>query len=105
MVSERAHDEGVQFNSEKVQFKLSKVENMGNLVSSDCIKPDPKKIEATMNMPKQTDVNSLQRLLGLIKYLAQYIPTESAITDPLSELLKKAGEWDYHPLSEYGKAI
>ena len=104
MVSERAHDDGVKFNSEKVQFKLSKVENMGNLVSSDGIKPDPK-IEATMNMPKQTDVNSLQRLLGLIKYLAQYIPTESAITDPLSELLKKSGEWDYQPLSECGRAI
>ena len=56
-----------------------------------------------MNMPKPTDVNSLQRLLGLIKYLAQYIPNESAITEPLRELLKKDAEWDWQP--EHDKAI
>ena len=54
-------------------------------------------------MPKPTDVNSLQRLLGLIKYLAQYIPNESAITEPLGELLKKDAEWDWQP--EHDKAI
>ena len=99
----RACDTGVKFNSEKVQFKIGQVEYMGNLVSSDGLKPDPKKIEAIMNMPKPTDVNSLQRLLGLIKYLAQYIPNESAITEPLRELLKKDAEWDWQP--EHDKAI
>ena len=54
-------------------------------------------------MPKSTDVTSLQRLLGMIKYLAQYIPNESAITEPLRELLKKDAEWAWHP--EHDKAI
>ena len=76
---------------------------MGNLVSSDGLKPDPKKIEAIVNMPKPTDVTSLQLLLGMIKYLAQYIPNESAITEPLRELLKKDAEWAWHP--EHDKAI
>ena len=99
----RARDKGVRFNSEKVQFKIGQVEYMGNLVSSDGLKPDPKKIEAIVNMPKPTDVNSLQRLLGLIKYHAKYIPNESAITEPLRELLKKDAEWDWQP--EHDKAI
>ena len=99
----RARDKGVKFNSEKVQFKIGQVEYMGNLVSSDGLKPDPKKIEAIMNMPKPTDVNSLQRLLGLIKYLAQYITNESAITEPLRELPKKHAEWDRQP--EHDKAM
>ena len=99
IVLTRVHDKGVKFNSEKVQFKIGQVEYMGNLESSDGLKPDPKKIEANMNMPKPTDVNSLQRLLGLIKYLAQYIPNESAITEPL----KKDAEWDWQP--EHDKAI
>ena len=99
----RAREKGVKFNSEKVQFKIGQVEYMGNLVSSDGLKPDPKKIEAIMNMPKPTDVNSLQRLLGLIKYLAQYIPNESAITEPLRELIKKDAEWNWQP--EHDKAI
>ena len=99
----RARDKGVKFNSDKIQFKISEVEYMGNLVSSDGLKPDPKKIEAIVNMPKPTDVTSLQRLLGMIKYLAQYIPNESAFTEPLRELLKKDAEWAWHP--EHDKAI
>ena len=39
----------------------------------------------------------------MIKYLAQYIPNESAITEPLRELLKKDAEWAWHP--EHDKAI
>ena len=54
-------------------------------------------------MPKPTDVNSLRRLQELIKYLVQYIPIESAITDPLRELLKKDAEWDWQP--EHDQAI
>ena len=102
MVS-RARDKGVKLNSEKVKFKIGQVEYMGNHLSSDGLKPDPKKIEAIMNMPIPTDVNSLQRLLGLINYRAQHIPNESAITEPLRELFKEHAEWDWQP--EHDKAI
>ena len=96
-VLSRACDKGVKFNGEQVQFKMGQVEYMGNIVSSDGLKPDPKKIDAIVNMPKPTNVNSLLRLLGLIMYPAQYIPNESAITEPLRELLKKDAEWDWQP--------
>ena len=89
IVSSRARDKCVKCNSEKVQFKIGQVEYMGNLVSSDGLKPDPKKIEGIMNMPKPTDVISLQCLMGLTKYLAQYIPNESAITEPPREFSRK----------------
>ena len=59
---------------------------MGNLVSSKGLKPDPKKVEAIVDMPMPTDVPSLQHLLGMIKYLAQYILNESTITAPLRAL-------------------
>ena len=69
---------------------------MGNLVSSEGLKPQPKKIEAIINMLMPTDVTSLLLLLGMGIYLAQYIPNESAITHPLRELLKKDAEWAEH---------
>ena len=62
---------------------------MCNLVSSEGLKPDPKKIEEIVNMPRPTDVTSLLRLLFMVKYLAQYLHNESAITQPLRELLMK----------------
>ena len=39
----------------------------------------------------------LLRLLGMIKYLAQYIPNESSITAPLRLLLKQDVEWSWQP--------
>ena len=62
---------------------------MGHLVTEDGLKPDDKKINATVRMPSPTDVSSLQRLLGIGKYLSHYIPNESVITAPLHKPLKK----------------
>ena len=68
---------------------------MGNLVSSKGLKPDPKKVEGIIDMWTPTDIPSLQRLLGMINYLAQYIPNECTITAPLRALFKKEVEWNW----------
>ena len=85
----RAKEKGVCFNRDKIQFKVNSVRYMGHLVTEHGLKPDDEKINAIVNMPPPTDVPSLQRLLGMTKYLSQYIPNESTITVPLRELLKK----------------
>ena len=66
---------------------------MGHLVTEHGLK----------HMPLPTDVPSLQRLLGMTKYLSQYIPNESTITAPLRELLKKNAEWTWE--GEHEEAI
>ena len=60
---------------------------MGYFVAEDGLKLDHEKIYRIVNMPPPNDV-SLQRLLGMTKYLSQHIPNEFAITAPLRELLK-----------------
>ena len=37
----------------------------------------------------------MQRLLGMARYLSQYIPNESTITAPMRELLKKNVDWQW----------
>ena len=70
-----------------MQFKVTEVSYMGNIVTSQGmkLKPDRKKSKAIVEMPKPEDKKSLQRvrLLGMVKYLSQYIPNESDITAPL----------------------
>ena len=68
---------------------------MGNLVTSEGLKPDEKKLDAILNMPQPTDVPALQRLLGMTKFLSQYIPNESTIAAPLRLLLKKGVSWKW----------
>ncbi len=110
-VMERACGKNAKFSKDKIQFKMGQVRYMGNLVTGDGLKPDNDKIRVTgdglkpdndkiraiLEMPQSTDTKSLQRLLGMVKYLAQYIPNESNITAPLRELLKQDAEWKWQP--------
>ena len=102
-VMERAREKKVRFSKDKVQHRVPVVHYMGNLVSSEGLKPDKEKVKAIVEMPKPKDKKALQRLLGMVKYLAQYIPNESDITSPLRELLKEDTQWIWQP--EHEKAL
>ena len=54
-------------------------------------------------MAKPEDKKALQRLLGMVKYLAQYILGESDITSPLREPLKEDTQWIWQP--EHDRAL
>ena len=66
---------------------------MSEIVSELRFSPDPVKISAIYNMPTPSCKQGLQRLLGMINYLAKYIPNMSELTAPLRSLLKSAVPW------------
>ena len=96
-VMERAWEKRVRFSQDKVQYRVLLIRYMGNLVSAEGLKPDEEKIKAIVQMPKPEGKKALQRLLGMVKHLAQYIPRESDITSPLRELLKEDTQWIWQP--------
>ena len=96
-VLERARQHNVKFNANKIQYKVNTVTYIGHIVSADDRRPDPRKVEAIINMPCPSDRQGLLRLLGMIKYLAQYISNESSITASLRLLLKQDVEWSWQP--------
>lgn len=85
----RAKEKNIRFSPNKLQFKIPKVKYLGHITSHEDIRPAPDKVEAIVKMPKPEDRSGVQRLLGMIKYRAEFIPQESDITAPLRELLKK----------------
>ena len=88
-VLERARELKVRFNKSKIHFKVSEVLYMRIVVTVDGIRPDKVKVEAITKITAPQDKPALHRLLGIVKYLAQYIPYESELTAPLRSLLKK----------------
>lgn len=58
------------------------------------------KDKANAEMPPSPDKAGLQRMLGMIKYLAQYIPGEATITAPLRQLLRKDNVWQWQNENE-----
>ena len=99
-VMERARLKNVKFNQSKIQFRVPQVHFMGNIVTADGLRPDDSKVQAIVNMPPPDGKPALRRLLGLVKYLAQYIPHESDITQPLRSLLKEDVQWQWMPEHE-----
>ena len=102
-VMQRARERGVKFNPRKVQFKKPEVKYMGRIISAEGIRPDPEKIKALSEMPRPSNVKDIQRLLGMVNFLAPFIPNMSQVTSPLRNLIKKEIQWHWGP--EHEKSI
>ena len=61
---------------------------MGYIITSEGLQPDPKKVQAIVDMPQPQDKEGVRRFLGLVQYLAKFIPNLSQIDAPLRILLK-----------------
>ncbi|KAL7865172.1 hypothetical protein SRHO_G00104190 [Serrasalmus rhombeus] len=92
-VLERAREVNLRLNPDKCKFRLEQVGYVGHIFTSEGLKADPSKTVAITNMPVPTDVNSLQRFLGMVNYLGKYIPNFSEIAAPLRKLTHKETAW------------
>ena len=59
------------------------------------VKPDASKLKAILEMPAPEDKHGLQRLLGMVNYVAKFAPSVSEVTAPFRELLKKDVAWHW----------
>ena len=57
----------------------------GHIVTSDRLKPDPRKINAIANMPAPQNKMQLQSFVGLCNYLTSYVPHLTDVLAPLHE--------------------
>lgn len=86
-VLNRARSLNIRFNKEKVQYRLKKVNYLGQVVSGNRIACDPVKAIQKISPPR--DKKDVKKLIGVINYIRQYIPNLAEIFHPLNQLLKK----------------
>ena len=55
---------------------------MGHLLTADGVFTDPNKVRPIYDMPTPTDVKSLKRFLGIVTYLAKFLPNLSSVCEP-----------------------
>ena len=95
MFLDRCRERGIKLNPDKLEFKRAEVRFMGHIISRDGLKVDPRKVAAIAEMPVPDSVESLQRFIGMIKYLARYLPSLSDMTEPLRRLTHKNSTWQW----------
>ena len=91
----RVRKSGLKFNRPKCEISVDQVEFSGHLLTSNGLKPSPSRIRALTEMPKPQTKVELQTFLGIMVYLAKFVPNLSALTAPLRELLSKGVEWSW----------
>ena len=79
----RCRERGVKLNSKKLKFKLDKVSYMGHVFSSEGLSPDPEKVSTVKDMPTPDNATAVHRLLGVVTYMAKFVPKLSTIAKPV----------------------
>ena len=98
-VLDKAKEGGLTFSKKKVDFG-KEVEFCGYLVTTEGVKPSPRKIETIKSFCPPTDESSLRSFLGLCQQFSHYHPDLSQTCKPLRELLKKGNEWRWEQLEQ-----
>ena len=88
----RARKVNLKLNSNKTKVAQSEVNYVGHLLSSEGVKPNADRIKSIVNMREPQNIAELQTILGMISYVAKFIPHLSDLNAPLREL-KKSKEW------------
>ena len=86
---ERCRERNIKLNPKKLQLRKQEVSYFGHVQTPDGLKPDPNKVKAIGAMPTPSNKKALQRLLGMITYLAKFLSNLSDVTEPLRRLLDK----------------
>lgn len=92
-VAEIAREKKIKFNRKKLQYCQKDVKYIGHIFSKEGMRNDPERIRAIEKMDAPKNVKELQRFLGMVNYVRNFVPNMSERTAKLRELLKKEVEW------------
>ncbi|GBN38205.1 Transposon Ty3-G Gag-Pol polyprotein [Araneus ventricosus] len=73
-VLEGARSVNIKFNPDKLQYRVSEVKYVGQIISKSGKKPDLDHIKAIVEMPTPKSKIEVRRLLGMINFLSKFIP-------------------------------
>ncbi|PPQ81108.1 hypothetical protein CVT24_008812 [Panaeolus cyanescens] len=81
-------DNDLSLKPEKCLFEQSEVEYLGVIVSHNCIRMDPKKVEAIRDWPAPRNKKDVQQFLGFVNFYRRFIDRFSTMAKPLNNLCK-----------------
>ena len=91
----RCQEKNIKLNKDKFKVKCKEVSFIGHTLTQNGLKIDPAKVEAITKMEKPQDVSGVQRFIGMVKYLAKFLPRLSEVCEPLRCLTYKDAPWEW----------
>ncbi|GAW08899.1 reverse transcriptase-RNase H-integrase [Lentinula edodes] len=84
-------------NPNKCELFTLNVHFLGHSISSDGISADDKKVDRILDWPTPKTLKELQAFLGLVRYVAAFLPRLAELTDILTGLTSNCREKDHLP--------
>ena len=81
---------------EKLQLHQLEAPFIGNLASREGLKIHPDKVWTIVEMPKPEDVQAVQHFIGMVTYVAKFVPKLKEMLEPLRELVHHDTEWEWN---------
>ncbi|KAG7453313.1 hypothetical protein JOB18_038277 [Solea senegalensis] len=94
-VFQRFKDRGLTLNRDKCIFGLQQIEILGQVITAEGIKPDPRKVEAVCKAPRPENIQLLRSFLGTCAFLMKFIPNYANLSEPLRKLTRKEQVWEW----------
>jgi hypothetical protein len=82
----------------KVDLYSKQMDCLGHIIDDKGIHADPDKMSKVRNWPAPKDKNDVQRFLGLVQYLAHFMPDVSSWTGPLAAIQAGGGRFQWLPM-------
>ncbi|XP_064107989.1 uncharacterized protein K02A2.6-like [Macrobrachium nipponense] len=92
---ERCQAKGIKLNKSKAVLRKSEITFLGHKITSKGFMPDPKKVEAILNMKPPTDVTGVKEFTGMVNYLSKFLPNLSEVLEPIRKLTPQNTEWNW----------
>ena len=86
---EKCKQHGEKLNRDKLELAKDSITFMGHVIFKEGISTDPQKVKAISDLPTPKNAKDICRILGMVQYLARYIPNLTSIAHPLQNLQKK----------------
>lgn len=83
-----ARESNLTFNDGKCVYSTTSIDLLGYRIEKGSLRPDPERVKPLMDLPVPVDSKSLQRIIGLFAYYAQWIPQYSDKIRPLIQIKK-----------------
>lgn len=88
-VMEALRKEGLFCSNKKTQLFCSEVKFLGHIVSARGVEADPAKVARIMDWPRPRRTKDVRAFLGVVRYIAMYLPRLVIHTSVLTPLTKR----------------
>jgi len=91
-----ARENTIKSKKDTIRYKVSEIKFSGLLFNDKGTRPDPDRVKAINELKNPVNKIELPRILGMVNYLKNFVPSMPKVLSPLRQLLEKEKVWKWN---------